>query len=203
MLSALRLANRILSSAVLITAFSLVIYLLRRNFRSVVARAFSLLLVFVMIVYLGDAAILGMTESAATPTWLKLQWVGIAFMPSAYLHSSDALLNATSSVSRRRRMAVRLSYLGSGMALLLVLFTPWMVREGVVADSSLPRLQPAPLFWLFAAYFFAVVVGGALNINRARRRCMTSASRRRMGYLTVSFATCFSPRCLPRCQKRC
>ena len=62
MLSALRLANRILSSAVLITAFSLVIYLLRRNFRSAVARAFSLLLVFVMIVYLGDAAILGMTE---------------------------------------------------------------------------------------------------------------------------------------------
>jgi hypothetical protein len=188
MLSALRLANRILSSAVLITAFSLVIYLLRRNLRSAVARAFSLLLVFVMIVYLGDAAILGMTESGATLTWLKLQWFGIAFMPSAYLHFSDALLNATSSVSRRRRLAVRLSYLGSGMALLLVLFTPWMVREGVTADSALPRLQPAPLFWLFAAYFFAVVVGGALNINRARRRCMTSASRRRMGYLTVSFA---------------
>jgi hypothetical protein len=188
MLSVLRLANRILSSAVLITAFSLVVYLLRRNLRSGVARAFSLLLVFVMIVYLGDAAILGATQSDATLTWLKLQWFGIAFMPSAYLHFSDALLNATSSVSRWRRLAVRLSYLGSGAALLLILFTPWMAREGVAANHSLPRLEPGPLFWVFAAYFFAVVVAGAANINRARRRCMTSASRRRMGYLTISFA---------------
>ncbi len=188
MLSVLRLANRILSSAVLITAFSLVIYLLRRNLRIGVARAFSLLLVFVMIVYLGDAATLGATQSDATPIWLKLQWFGIAFMPSAYLHFSDALLNATSSVSRWRRLAVRLSYLGSGVALLLVLFTPWMVREGVMANRALPRLEPGPLFWVFAAYFFAVVVAGAANINRARQRCMTSASRRRMGYLTVSFA---------------
>ena len=107
MLSVLRLANRILSSAVLITAFSLVVYLLRRNLRIGVARAFSLLLVFVMIVYLGDAATLGATQSDATPIWLKLQWFGIAFMPSAYLHFSDALLNATSSVSRWRRLAVR------------------------------------------------------------------------------------------------
>jgi len=188
MLSVLRLANRILSSAVLITAFSLVVYLLRRNLRIGVARAFSLLLVFVMIVYLGDAATLGATLSDATPIWLKLQWFGIAFMPSAYLHFSDALLNATSSVSRWRRLAVWLSYLGSGVALLLVLFTPWMVREGAMANHALPRLEPGPLFWVFAAYFFAVVVAGAANINRARQRCMTSASRRRMGYLTVSFA---------------
>jgi hypothetical protein len=188
MLSVLRLANRILSSAVLITAFSLVVYLLRRNLRIGVARAFSLLLVFVMIVYLGDAATLGATQSDATPIWLKLQWFGIAFMPSAYLHFSDALLNATSSVSRWRRLAVRLSYLGSGVALLLVLFTPWMVREGAMANHALPRLEPGPLFWVFAAYFFAVVVAGAANINRARQRCMTSASRRRMGYLTASFA---------------
>ncbi|MFN2154655.1 MAG: histidine kinase N-terminal 7TM domain-containing protein [Anaerolineae bacterium] len=188
MLSVLRLANRILSSAVLITAFSLVVYLLRRNLRIGVARAFSLLLVFVMIVYLGDAATLGATQSDATPIWLKLQWFGIAFMPSAYLHFSDALLNATSSVSRWRRLAVWLSYLGSGVALLLVLFTPWIVREGAMANHALPRLEPGPLFWVFAAYFFAVVVAGAANINRARQRCMTSASRRRMGYLTVSFA---------------
>jgi hypothetical protein len=188
MLSVLRLANRILSSAVLITAFSLVVYLLRRNLRIGVARAFSLLLVFVMIVYLGDAATLGATQSDATPIWLKLQWFGIAFMPSAYLHFSDALLNATSSVSRWRRLAVWLSYLGSGVALLLVLFTPWMVREGAMANHALPRLEPGPLFWVFAAYFFAVVVAGAANINRARQRCMTSASRRRMGYLTASFA---------------
>jgi hypothetical protein len=49
-------------------------------------------------------------------------------------------------------------------------------------------LQPGVLFWLFAFYFFAVVIVGAVNIVQARSRCLTSTSRRRMGYLALSFA---------------
>ena len=61
MLELLALANRILSAAVLITSFSLIIYILRHNFRSAVGRAFCILLAFVMVVYLGDAVMLGIT----------------------------------------------------------------------------------------------------------------------------------------------
>jgi hypothetical protein len=186
-LSALELANRILSSAILITAFSLAIYILRHNFRSAVGRAFCILLAFVMVVYLGDAAILGVTSAESTLTWLKFQWVGIAFIPAVYLHFSDALLNVTNSVSRRRHLAVWLSYLGSGLTLLLVILTPWIVRDAV-GSSPFSRLQAGPLFWVFTLVFFATVASGALNINRARVRCLTSTSRRRMAYLTASFA---------------
>jgi hypothetical protein len=49
-------------------------------------------------------------------------------------------------------------------------------------------LQPGVLFWLFALYFFAVVILGAVNIVQARSRCLTPTSRRRMGYLAFSFA---------------
>ncbi len=187
-LTILRLANRILSSAVLITAFSLVLYILRHNLRSSVARAFCVLLVFVMIVYLGDAAIPGVTSLEAAEIWLRFQWLGIAFVPAVYLQFSDALLNVTSSVSRWRRLAVILSYLGSAATLLLVILTPWVVQQGVMVTAYLPRLHAGPLFWLFTLYFFATVLGGAININRARRRCLTSTSRRRMAYLTASFA---------------
>ncbi len=186
-LSALRLANRILSAAILITAFSLTLYILKHNFRSAVGRAFCVLLAFVMVVYLGDAAILATSPSEATLVWLRFQWVGIAFVPAVYLHFSDALLDVTNTPSRWRRLAVRLSYLTSGLTLLLVVLTPWIVRDGVY-DSPVPHLQAGPLFWAFTLYFFATVIGGALNINRARMRCLTSTSRRRMAYLTASFA---------------
>ena len=38
------------------------------------------------------------------------------------------------------------------------------------------------------AYFVATAVYGGYNVYRARRRCLTPTSRRRMTYLTVSFA---------------
>ena len=187
MLAILELANRILSAAVLITSFSLVIYILRHNFRSAVGRAFCVLLTFVMVVYLGDAATLGVTSPESASIWLRFQWVGIAFVPAVYLQFSDALLNVTSSVSRWRRLAVWLSYLASGMTLLLVVWTPWVVQDAVLL-APVSRLQAGPLFWIFTVYFFATVFGGAVNINLARRRCLTSTSRRRMAYLTASFA---------------
>jgi hypothetical protein len=183
----LQLANRVLSSAILITAFSLSVYILRHNSRSSVGRAFCILLGSVMVVYLGDVAILWTQSVESALTWLKFQWVGIAFVPSVYLHFSDALLNVTSSVSKWRRRAVFLSYLGSGTTLLLVLFTPWVVQDDIVASPG-PRLQPGVLFWFFAFYFFAVVIVGAVNIGQARSRCLTPTSRRRMGYLAISFA---------------
>jgi hypothetical protein len=187
MLAALLLANQILSAAVLITSFSLVIYILRHNFRSAVGRAFCILLVFVMVVYLGDAATLGVTSPDSVSIWLRFQWVGIAFVPAVYLQLSDALLNVTSSVSRWRRLAVWLSYLASGLTLLLVVWTPWVVQDDVLL-APVSRLRAGHLFWVFTLYFFATVFGGAININLARRRCLTSTSRRRMAYLTASFA---------------
>ena len=93
----LRVANRILSSAILLTAFSLVLYILRHNLRSAVGRAFCILLIFVMVVYLGDAVILEVSSLESKLTWLRFQWLGIAFVPAAYLHFSDALLNTTNS----------------------------------------------------------------------------------------------------------
>ena len=186
-LVALRLANRVLSSAILITAFSMCLYILRHNLRHAVGRAYCILLAMVMVVYLGDITILAVESPASALPWLKFQWVGIAFVPAVYLHFSDALLNVTNSFSRWRRAAVRLSYLGSAVTLLLVIFSGWVVGEEVL-PGVVPHLQPGPFFWAFAVYFFAAVISGAGNITRARLRCLTPTSRRRMGYLALSFA---------------
>jgi hypothetical protein len=79
-----------------------------------------------------------------------------------------------------------LSYVGSTAFLGLVLFSDLLVYDGVYHPHS-SHLAAGPLFWIFALYFGVTVVWGAINIRRARRRCLTRASRRRMAYLALAF----------------
>jgi len=60
------------------------------------------------------------------------------------------------------------------------------VSDGVYLPRA-SHLAAGPLFWVFALYFFVTVAWGAANIVRARRRCLTPASRRRMTYLGLAF----------------
>jgi len=184
--SVLRLANLILSSAIVIIASSLLIYILAHNLRSSVARSFCALIAFVIPVYMGDVALYGIDSLRRAIPWLKFQWIGIAFIPVAYLRFSDALLLMTNSTSRLRRLAASVGYFVSAAFLLLVIFTDLVVRDGVYSPWAI-QFNTGPLFWAFALYFFAAVSWGAANISKARRRCLTSTSRRRMTYLAVSF----------------
>jgi hypothetical protein len=178
--------NRLLSSAIVITGFSLAVYFLTHNLRSPVACIFSALMSFVALVYVGDIVLFNVPTAEAALPWLKMQWVGIAFVPAAYFHFSDALLAYTNDRSRRRRMGVWLSYLISVGLVGLVIWTDLLVRE-VIYRPAATQFRAGPLFWVFTAYFFLVVGGGAMNIQRARERCLTPTSRRRMTYLSLAF----------------
>jgi hypothetical protein len=183
----LALVRQVLQATIVLTSFSLLIYLLTHNFRSGVARAFCALLGFVLIVYAGDVVLNEVETQTAAIRWLKFQWIGIALVPAAYLHFSDALLRTTHLRARWRRIAVLLSYAASVCFLGMVLFTDLLVSDGVYLPNS-SHLAAGPLFWIFALYFFVTVAWGAVNIVRARRRCLTRASRRRMTYLGMAFA---------------
>jgi hypothetical protein len=180
------LVNQVLQATVVLTSFSLFIYLLTHNFRSIVARAFCALLAFVLIVYAGDVVLYEAATETAAVRWLKFQWIGIAFVPAAYLHFSDALLRATHLRARWRWGVVLLSYAASAAFLGMVLFTHLLVHDGVYRPQE-SHLAAGPFFWVFAVYFFVTVLWGAANIRRARRRCLTRASRRRMTYLGLAF----------------
>jgi len=179
--------NRALSSAIVILAFSLLVYILTHNLRSSVARSFSALVACVCITYVGDVALFETTSLEDAITWLKVQWIGIAFTPAAYLHFSDALLRTTHSLSNLRRRAVHGGYLIGFLFLALAFGTELLVYDGIY-NPGITQFSAGPLFWLFSIYFFAAVAWGAYNIYRARQRCLTSTSRRRMTYLAFSFA---------------
>ncbi len=183
----LAFVNLILSSAIVITAFSLLGYVLTHNLRSSVAQAFSVLLACVLLVYACDIIIPRVEGAQAVVMWLRVQWIGIAMVPAAYLHFSDALLRSTRHFSQRRTLVVIGSYGFSAALMLLALLTDVLVSGGDLL-SPVSHLKAGPLFPLFVAYFTATAVYGAYNVIRARRRCLTPALRRRMLYLAGSFA---------------
>jgi hypothetical protein len=182
---ALALINSILSTGTAVTAFALVLYIVRYNWRSPVARAFSVLLAGVMLVYVGDAILYRATDLEATERWLRLQWIGIAIVPAAYLHFADNLLRTTNSFDRLRRWLVYLAYASGLVFMALALFTEVIV-EGSVLLNAAPHLRPGPFFWVYVAYFGGTAVAALIGIVEARRRCLTPTSQRRMTYLLLS-----------------
>jgi hypothetical protein len=168
-----------------IIGFSLLAYILTNNFRSAVARAFSALLTFVVIVYVGDILVANVISEAATLLWLRFQWLGIALVPAACFHFSDALLQTTNAISSRRRLAVSGCYVVGLVFLVLAAATDLVVQDGV-SLQWISHLAPGPYFGLFTVFFFVMVLAAVVNVFRARQRCLTSTSRRRMTYLAIA-----------------
>lgn len=184
--SILRFGNLLLSSTNIIIGFSLFVYILTHNSGSAVARAFCALMAFVSIVYVVDVSVANVNTATLAENWLRLQWVGVAFVPAAYLHFSDALLRTTGSLSRWRRVGTLIGYLLGAISLALVLFTDLIVI-GVAQMDHIYHLLAGPFFWLFATVYVMMALNGWLNIRMARNRCLTSTSRRRMSYLMLAF----------------
>jgi hypothetical protein len=181
--SALLVFDQILSAGNSITAFSLLLYALTFNLRERVARTFALVLACLTLVYFGDVLSGLVTGNVDLELWLRLQWVGISFLPTTVLHLSDAILSSTGRPSRgRRQWLIRLSYLASGGVLILAGTTSLLVGSVQRTDRA-GYLEPGPLFPLFLLFFAGALAITATNYLRAYRRCLTADSRRRMGYL--------------------
>ena len=177
--------NQLLSAGIAITAFSLLLYVLSFNLRDRVTRSFAIILISLVIIYVADAIGSTASDASALDFWLRIQWVGIVFLPAAYLHFSDALLATTGQPSRgRRRLAVRLAYLVSVIFLVTLPFA-WLVGPVEVNGEPAPHLQRTALTWFFTVYYAGMILWAWVNIVRAYQRTSTSAGRRRMGYLMV------------------
>jgi hypothetical protein len=183
----LELVNVVLASCVVIFSCALILYISIYNFRNHVARSFAGLLACVMLTYFADLALFGVQDASVAVPWLRFQWVGIAFIPAVYLDFSNALLITTGARSRMRDISVFISYVISTLLLLGASFSDLIVYGGSLTHHA-PHLLPGLLFPFFVLYFFAAVGWGAANVLWARRRCLTSTSRRRMAYLTATFA---------------
>jgi hypothetical protein len=188
----LRVSNEAITATTVIIAASLLLYNLSHNLRDRVVRASSVVLACVTAAYIGSVFIvLGSGNPfAQTEAWLRFQWIGIAFIPAGMFHLSDTLLETTGVISRgRRKRIVRILYLYGIFFLLTATFTPLVIQgfERNLDTHLIPTMQPGPLFPLYLVYFAAVVAFSINNVLRARRRCLTSVTWRRMSYLLAAF----------------
>lgn len=181
-----RTVSQILTAGIAITAFALLLYSLTFNLRDRVARSFAVIMLCVVIVFSADAIGSTSTQYFEIGFWLRLQWIGIVFIPPSYLHFSDALLATTGRPSRWRRFwAVRISYIISGIFLLLLAFDRF-VGPLINNDLPAPHLQATLFTDAFILFYILLMVLAWINFIRAYRRTTTSTSRRRMGYLIAS-----------------
>ncbi len=175
--------NQLLTAGIAIMAFSLLLYALTFNLHDRVARSFATILACVVVVFVGDAISSVARTTLELTFWLYFQWVGIIFLPPAYLHFSDALLATTGRPSRgRRRLATRVMY-GIGAGFLAALLLGWLVGPLVVEAEPAPYLSRANLTVVFTIYYSAVMVWALINFWRAFQRTVTRSSKRRMSYL--------------------
>lgn len=178
-----RTSSQILAAGIAITAFSLLLYALTFNLRDRVARSFALILICVVIVFTAEAIGSASRDPRQVEFWLRLQWVGIVFLPATYLQFADGLLATTGRPSRgKRRWAVRLVYLATLVFLSTLPFS-YLVGPLAWQTDPAPYLQPTLVTSLFTL-FYLVVMGMAWYVFvRAYWRTTTATSRRRMRYL--------------------
>ena len=184
---ALGFMNALVSSVVVILAFSLLAYTLTYNFRHPVARRFAFLLALVMVTYASEVALTQAINAFSATQWLRFQWLGIALLPWAYYSFSYSILRTTNYHTDRRRLVNIGIVILSVLSALLAFFSTFLV-EAVEYDPLLSYLHPGVLFWPFAAFFASVVILSHSNIWKARKRCLTAESRKRMTYLLVASA---------------
>ena len=181
----LRGFNELLTAGIAIMAFSLLLYALSFNLRDRVARSFAIILLCVVFVSVGDAIASNSSTTAQWEFWMRIEWIGIIFLPPAYLHFSDALLETTGRPSRGRRRRLVWVLYGVSFGFALILPTNWLVGPILVNVSPAPHLERTWLTWVFAAYYITAITLSGINLWRAYQRTVTRTSRRRMRYLLL------------------
>lgn len=181
----LALINDVLQAAIVIFGVAVVLYNLRHVVRDRVTRAFNSLLLFVVIVYFTELMATRAAVPLSSEQWLRLEWIGIAMVPAALFHLADALLVTTGDISKGRRFLVRVWYL-LGIAIFSFAVFSDLLVSGLEQAPQAPHLDTGPLFAVFFVYFWLLSAASINNVWRARERCITYTTRKRM---SVIFAT--------------
>lgn len=184
-LNGIKTLNEILAAGIAITAFALLLYALTFNLKDRVARSFAIILICLVIVYSAEAIGSVTGQDGETDFLLRLQWVGILFLPPAYLHFSDALLATTGKPSRgKRRWAIRIIYVA---ALILCAALPFSSLTGrtIFDQVTAPHLESTWVTYIYSLFYAGGLLLGWFNLIRAFERTTNSTSRRRMAYLLI------------------
>ncbi len=183
LLNILQTINQLLAAGIAITAFSLLLYALTFNLKDRVARSFAFIMACVVVVYVGESVADVVSSPRWIEVWYQVQWVGIIFLPPAYVLLSDAVLATTGRPSRGRRTKLIKVAFGISIAFLVTIPFSLLVGPLVTENVVAPHLQRTNLTWVFSLFYILCMIWAWVNFQRAFHRTVTRSGQRRMGYL--------------------
>ncbi len=182
----LRALSEVLTAAVAMTAFSVLLFLLQfLRRKQKLAIAVVPLLVSVMMIYSADALETMAVDHDAKLIWQMIHWTGFVFLPSVSLIFSMILLELTGKdISRKMRFFcagdITLSFL------FVVLLWKGLLFDGIRVISHIgTTMVHSDLTFLFWIFFAVNLIGTIRALGIAYSRTRTQTSRRRMIYMAV------------------
>ncbi|MFZ4829132.1 MAG: hypothetical protein ACOYLB_17415 [Phototrophicaceae bacterium] len=188
LLAVVSLINQILTAAIVIVSFSFLLYNLTHGQNNRITRTSSIVLACVTLAYLADVLISLEPDLRVYESALRFQWLGIAILPAALMHLADALLDTTGLPSRgRRRSGIYFLY-GVGLVFVgLATFTNTLVH--FVRNLNTVSMLASSAFGIYIVYSLSTTSLAYFTVQRAKRRCLTRDTRRRMAYLQYAMLT--------------
>ena len=182
----LKAASDVLTAGVAVITFSLLIYAVTFRLRDAVTNTFTLLLLCLVVIFGVDAFITVIKNKALLVSIIKIQWLGLIFLPTTYFLFSDALLTLTGKPSRWKRKISGFVFIFISLGFIGLLFSNFLLGNLIDSQSTTLFLKRTFFIDLFSLFFLVVLILSWYNFVRAYRRTLTQTSRRRMVYLIVS-----------------
>lgn len=184
-LGALRLGSDVLSAAVAIAAFSMLLFTLTHFRRNRLGAIFSVFMLVLAAIFSSDALTIT-TKSLQTLNFLqKVLWTGFILLPAVVCQFSEILNQMTGNAANfSRRLFIAAAYLGSAVFSLLLWANRLFSGIRVIEDIGFVMV-PASATGAFWIWFGGLIGLAMLNFYHAYSRTRTPTSRRRMSYLIV------------------
>lgn len=184
----LKAVSDVLTAGVAIIAFSLFINSLTYKIRDAVTNTFTVVLFSIVIVFGADAFFTVVKNRDLLLIIVKIHWLGLILLPTAYFLFSDGLLTSTGKPSRGKRRVAGFLFISISFGFSVLLSMDLMIGNLVVDLPPAPFFQRTAFNDLFALFFFGVMGLSWYNFIRTYRRTLTQSSRRRMLYMIISGA---------------
>jgi hypothetical protein len=182
----LRTINDVITAGVAIISFSLFIYVVTFNLHDRVTRSFTFLLACIVIIFGSDAFVTTTFRQDELFFILRIQYIGLIFLPTAYFLFSDALLTTTGKPSKgKRRISGYISF-GISSIFFVLLMNGILFSEVNVSIPPVPFIERTLYQDYFIIFFINMMIFSWYNFIRSLNRTSTKKSKRRMVYLVTS-----------------
>ena len=182
----LKAVSDVITAGVAVISFSLFVYAVTFKLRDYVTRSFVCILACIVIVFGADAFVTTTIDPSELLFILRIQYIGLIFLPTTYFHFSDALLAMTGKPSKgKRKISGYISILIS-LTFLFFLINGQLISSVVTSNPPAPHIARTIYHDIFTIFFIFTLLMAWYNFIRSVIRTSTATSRRRMVYLVVS-----------------